>query len=423
VPGGRGNGQATYFMPNLVSTTSYKGQSINAPYPYQNYPYVQQWNAALSHQFKGDWMAEISYSGLSGKNLPGIGHNLDEIPNQYDSMQSSLGTHQACAATPGITSGSPGGFISAGQCLRPYPLYNNVQDGAQLYAVQHYRSIQARAEKRMGIAGVLTGNYTWARNIGNTDTTASYLESKSSVQGGSGNGGLQDYNNLTGEISLISYDVTNRAIVSYVVSLPFGKGAKYGNSFSGPMNAIVSGWAINGITTLQSGFPVFLGNSSGNQLNQSYGAGGTRPMVISGCNPKIGGSGLARAKNGAWFNTNCFAAQGQNFLPNGSYSPFNPNGPGGSANLQYYNGFAFGNEPRVDPTLRGDGIKNFDFSFQKSTPIHESTNFEFRAEFFNVMNRVQFSPPNASVGSNQFGTIAYQVNKPRQIQLSARVNF
>ena len=108
-------------------------------------------------------------------------------------------------------------------------------------------------------------------------------------------------------------------------------------------------------------------------------------------------------------------SQGQTTLPNGSPAPFQ--------GTQYFNGYAFGNEPRVDPSLRGDGIKNFDFSFQKSTPIHESASFEFRAEFFNVMNRVQFSPPNASVGSGQFGTIAYQVNKPRQIQLSARINF
>jgi hypothetical protein len=393
-PGGRGNGQATYFMTNLASSSSNKGQNISAPYPYQNYPYTQQWNAALSHQFKGDSMVEVSYLGLSGTNIPGIGHNLDQLPDQYDSQGAALATKQACAATPGITNSA--NYISAGQCLRPFPLYNNVSDSAQRYAVQHYRAFELRGEKRVGANGVLNANYTWAQSRGNTDTQQSFLESKATTQGGSGSGGIQDYTNLGNEISLISYDVTNRTIISYVETLPFGKGQKYGNSFSGPVNAIVSGWAVNGITTLQSGFPVFLAMSSNNTLNSSYGAGGTRPNVVAGCNKVIGGSGLARVQAGGWFNTSCFVNPGS---------------------------FAFGNEPRVDPQLRADGIKNFDFSFQKSTPIHESANFEFRAEFFNVFNRVQFAPPIPSVGASNFGQVTYQVNKPRQIQLSARVNF
>jgi hypothetical protein len=392
-PGGRGNGQPTYFMTNLASTTSYKGQNISAPYPYQSYPYTQQWNLAVSRQFKGDWMAEASYSGLSGTNLPGIGHNLDQLPDQYDSMGAALGNKvTSCAAAPNLPSQS----ITQGQCLRPFPLYNNVQDTAQLYAVQHYRSFMARTEKRFASNGVLAANYTWARNMGNTDTQSSYLESKGTTQGGNGDGTIQDYTNLPGEISLISYDVTNRAIVSYVENLPFGKGQKFGNSLNGPLTAIVSGWAINGITTFQSGFPVFFYMSTNNQLASSFGAGTTRPNMVAGCNPVIGGSGLARVKAGGWFNTSCFSNPGS---------------------------YAFGNEPRVDPSIRGDGIKNFDFAFQKSTAIHESANFEFRAEFFNIFNRVQFAPPIPSVGASNFGQVTYQVNKPRQIQLSARVNF
>ena len=392
-PGGRGNGQPTYFMTNLASTTTYKGQNISAPYPNQSYPFTQQWNAAVSHQFKGDAMAEFSYSALSGTNIPGIGHNLDQLPDQYDSQGAALSTKQACAAAPNLPTT---GYISAGQCLRPFPLYNNVQDSAQRYAVQHYRSFMARVEKRMGANGVLNANYTYAQNRGNTDTQQSFLESKATTQGGSGSGGIQDYTNLPGEISLISYDVTNRAVISYVENLPFGKGQKYGNNFTGAMNAVVSGWAINGITTIQSGFPVFFAMSSNNQLNSSYGAGGTRPNVVAGCNKVIGGSGLARAQAGGWFNTSCFSNPGT---------------------------YAFGNEPRVDPSVRADGIKNFDFSFQKTTSLWDSSSFEFRAEFFNIFNRVQFAPPIPSVGAGNFGQVTYQVNKPRQIQLSARVNF
>lgn len=417
-PPGRGNGQPTYFMPKLVSTTAFLNQNISAPYPYQKYPYTQQWNVALSHQFQGNSMVEVSYSGLKGTNLPGIipgtGSNLNQLPDQFDSLQSALSTKQVCAAAPNLPTTSSG-EITQGQCLRPYPLYNNVNDTAQSTAVQHYRSFQVRAEKRMGAGGTLMGNYTWSQNTGNTDTQASYLESKGTTQGGNGDGTVQDYTNLPGEISLISYDVTNRAIVAYVLNLPFGHGQKFGNNLNAPLNALASGWAFNGITTFQSGFPIFLQNASNNQLASSYGAGVTRPMVVPGCIKKIGGSGLDRVKAGAWFNVNCFVEQGQITLPNGSADPFQ--------GTQYFNGYAFGNEPRVDSILRADGIKNFDFSFQKSTPVHESANVEFRAEFFNVMNRVQFAPPIPSVGSPQFGTVGYQVNHPRQIQLSLRLNY
>jgi hypothetical protein len=203
-------------------------------------------------------------------------------------------------------------------------------------------------------------------------------------------------------------------VVSYVLNLPLGKGQKFANSVGSVANAVVSGWTLNGTTIFQSGFPTFLTSGNGGQLG-NYGGAGMRPMMIPGCNPKIGGSGLARVKAGGWYNMNCFAAVGQSTLPNGSASPF--------AGTTYFNGYQFGNEPRVDPVLRADGQKNFDVSIGKSTPLHERASLEFRAEFFNVMNRVQFAPPGPTIGTASAGTVSYQVNKPRQMQLSGRVNF
>jgi hypothetical protein len=137
--------------------------------------------------------------------------------------------------------------------------------------------------------------------------------------------------------------------------------------------------------------------------------------MVPGCQKVIGGSGLARVQAGGWFNTSCFANVGSPTLANGTPNPF--------IGTNFYNGYGFGNEPRVDSEVRGDGQKNFDFSFQKSTLIHESANVEFRAEFFNLFNRVQFAPPGNTVGTGNFGQVTYQVNSPRQIQLSLRLNY
>jgi Carboxypeptidase regulatory-like domain len=381
----------------LASTTSFLNKSITGPVPNQPYPYTQQWNIGISHQFKGNTVAEITYTGLKGTHIPGIynnsGRNLNQIPDSDDSLGTALNNPAvSCGSAPGLV-GSHG--FNVGQCDRPFPYYNNVQDSAGWYARQNYSSFQARAEKRMGAGGVLNANYTWSKNMGNTDTQNGFIESKATQQGGNGSGEIQDWNNLAAEYSLISFDVTNRVIVSYVLNLPFGKGQRFGNSFNNTVSTVVSGWAVNGITDFQSGFPVYFATGTQNQLT-NFGAGITRPNRVPGCNPVIGGSGLDRVKSGGWFNTACFTYPGD---------------------------YSFGNEPRVDPQVRADGVKNFDFSLQKSTTLHESANLEFRAEFFNIFNRVQFAPPIGTQGASNFGDVTYQVNKPRQLQLSLRLNF
>jgi hypothetical protein len=412
----------------LASLTSLKNQVIEGPIPFQSYPMTQQWNAALSHQFKHDWMAEIAYVGLHGTNLPGIGtlgnapsnRNLDEIPhNAYTSAGLAAIGPQAgtaltaaatsCAAAPGLV-GSPN--FTVGQCLKPNPYYNNVQDSAQFIAWQNYSSLQIRAEKRFGASGVLMANYTRSKNMSNSDQQGdnAFVENKSV-------GFIQDFNNFAGEYSLLSYDVTNRFIADYVLQLPFGKEKQFANNLSGPANSLIAGWALNGITTFQSGFPLTFTTSVQNQLAQKFGAGLTRPNMVAGCNPNIGGSGLARVNAGGWFNPACF---------------------------QYPGDYAYGNEPRVDPQLREDGIKNFDFALQKSTALHEQLSLDFRAEFFNIFNRTQFGAPglldpvsstcpiwtptaytsnSACSSTPSFGLVTTQLNNPRQMQFSLRLNY
>ena len=413
----------------LASLTSFKNQVVLGPVPFQTYPRTQQWNVALSHQFKGDFMAEVAYVGLHGAHLPGIGtitnwpstRNLNEIrANMYTSAGLATTGPQAgqaltvaatsCPAAPGLVGTSA--TFTVGQCLKPNPYYNNLQDTAQFIGNQNYRSVQLKAEKRFGAAGVLMANYTWAKNMADTDQQGvnAFVENKSV-------GFIQDFNNPGGEYSLISYDATNRTIINYVLKMPFGKGQKYANDLNGVANVLASGWGVNGITTFQSGFPLTFTTSVQNQLAQKFGAGITRPNMVAGCNSNIGGSGLARVNAGSWFNPSCF---------------------------QYPGDYAYGNEPRVDSQLRTDGIKNFDVALQKSTSLHEAVSLDFRAEFFNIFNRVQFGPPNtlapvsptcpiwsptanatnsACAATNTFGQVTTQVNNPRQIQFSLRLNY
>jgi len=372
------------FMTLYCCTGSLK--NISGPVPQQNFPYVQQWNFTVSHQFKGNWMAEIGYAGLKGTHLPGIGRSLDELSSQYYSMGSAL-------LNPTTLDGIP---MTLGQSLRPYPFYSNVSDAAEFYAHSNYNSLQAKLVKRFGSGGTLLANYTWSKNLANTDTLNGFLEAKPSPQSStSGEGTIQDYNNLNGEYSLVSYNVNQRAVVSYVLDLPFGKGQRFANGLARPVDLLVSGWSVSGITTFQSGFPLFITEAQSNALTQFFGGGTLRPNVVPGCVKKISRSAISRLNE--WFNTSCFTFPGN---------------------------YAFGDEPRVDPNLTSEGVNNYDFAAMKSTNLWgERANVQFRAEFFNIFNRVQFAPPVTQQGSSNFGEILSQVNQPREIQLSLRVNF
>ena len=128
-------------------------------------------------------------------------------------------------------------------------------------------------------------------------------------------------------------------------------------------------------------------------LTNSFG-GGSRPNVVAGCAKSPGGA--AQARLAQWFNTACFSSPPA---------------------------FTFGNESRLDPTLRGHGINNWDFAVFKTTSITERMGLQFRTEFFNLFNRVQFGNPNVSAGNPSFGVISSQANTPRRIQMALRLVF
>ena len=171
------------------------------------------------------------------------------------------------------------------------------------------------------------------------------------------------------------------------------------NGLGGAANKVVSGWGVDGITTFHRGFPLKLswGGSATALQNANLGVGNIRPNVVPGCH-KGGSRSL-----GSWFNTACFAPAPQ---------------------------WGFGSESRVDATLRADGINNFDFAVFKRTSITESTNLEFRTEFFNIFNRTQFGFPGTSfnpVGgdntANGFGVVSSSLGNPRLIQFALKFNF
>jgi hypothetical protein len=73
--------------------------------------------------------------------------------------------------------------------------------------------------------------------------------------------------------------------------------------------------------------------------------------------------------------------------------------------------------------MRAAGINNFDLAVSKRTQLAERFNLEFRGEFFNLFNRVQFGVPTTQLGSAQFGMVTSQQNQPRCVQFGLRLEF
>lgn len=371
------------------------GGNVYAPLRNEPYGSTQQWNVSFQHQFPGNVALDVAYVGSKGTHLPMQEGNLNQLPNADLALGSALTTPVANPYFGQITEGALSGpTVPEGQLLRPFPQFLNVLDMGHFYGNSIYHSLQVKLQKQLSGGGTILASYTWAKSISDTDTSTWWLENGFTAF-------PQDYNNLNNERSLSAFDTPQRLVLSYVFDIPVGRGKRIFGNTHGVVDKVISGWGVNGVSVFQSGFPLHFDLIGGTQLSQfgggaeQFGISAMRPDVVAGCDKTRPGSAPARLNE--WFNTACFTQPGS---------------------------FSYGNEPRVDPQLRGQGIINFDAALFKKTKITERFGLEFRAEFFNLFNRVQFAPPSgfADVPST-FGVVSSQNNNPRLVQFALRLSF
>jgi hypothetical protein len=376
--------------------------------------YVQQWNLSVQRELPAGFFLSVAYVGSKGT-------HLDQYSQQINQISDALLAQAAGQVNPllpdpraNVTLVDPtpnpffvngqalaltGPTTTVGQLMRPFPQYTSVQLAGQGSYDSIYHSLQVTVNKRFANAGSLLVAYTNSKLISNTDTLTSWLEP--SV------GGIQDNNNLRGERSLSSQDVPQRLVISYVVDLPFGKGRTYLSNIGPTTDKIIGGWGVDGVTIFQRGFPLAFTNGQAN--GTTLFGGGSRPNIVPGCGPDTSGNATSRLGDPnnlaapRWFQTACFTPPAD---------------------------FTFGDEPRVDPRLRAEGISNFDFAIFKRTRFgtNERLGLEFRTEFFNIFNRTQFAPPNTiccTANNQNFGVITAtaQGTNPRLIQFGLKFLF
>src|SRR5580700_1144110 len=353
---------------------------------------IQQFNLNVERQLPGNVVLTVGYGGSRSAHI---------LVGQFNE---NLNDPSAC---PGGANFTPGYTLGCGFGNFPYTvnqpgggIFQSVDINNSIGAAR-YDSLQVKAETKSTRHGLyaLIG-YTYSRNFdtGLTDGL------------GTNPGAL--YYPLPGtaklDWGLSQLNLNNSFTASVLYDLPFGKGKKYGSSWSGATNAVLGHWQVNVIERATSGFPLFVVDSGGGAgVDFSYnGDSFQRPNLVgdpnragdeggnTGCPTKI-----HTLQN--WFNPCAFAKA--------------PPGELGTA-------------PRAP--VYGPRFVNTDFSVIKNFPFREGISLQFRAEFFNLLNHAQFFLNGfADTGQqdintpSSFGVVNNTVNNPRLIQFALRLNF
>jgi hypothetical protein len=376
--------------------------------PPDHNPEIYQWNLGLQHLFPAGIVISADYSANRSTHLPwgGATRNRDTLPtaarNLCDSQcQSSLVPNPFLGmfTGPNAVFNEPDSIynnptIPEGNLLRRFPQFDGDFEGLPLIAASSwFNGLLVRFQKRTSHGLSFEGNYTLSKT---TDYSSYGANSFIYRFTNDGLGNPQDMNNLRAEHSIGVNDTPQRFVLAAVYDLPFGRERWMGGNMNRILDAIVGGWSLNALLTLQSGQPIPFGLA-----NASIADGTQRPDII--CSKLLTGMSLhdvafSTDPNASYYNSNCFSSTSP-----GDQVP--------------------GNAPRFSANARGEGIKNTDMGFFKDFTVHEGMKLELRAEFFNLTNTVRFRTPDSLLGDTNFGRVTRTANSPRNGQLAIRFEF
>jgi hypothetical protein len=369
-------------------------------------PTLISWSLRVQQEITPDTSLTVGYVGSHGYHeLLGVDANepfpvicpASPCPTVFPTWDPSLPTSPTNSPAIGFPIGSPlaGEPVPAGMYYIPAgtpranPTIANTWTWFSL-GTSNYNALQVDVNRRFSHGLSLRGVYTWSKALDDGD-------SLNATAAANAPGLVSNPFNLQADYGLATYDVRHVGVINAVYTLPFGKGQPLANSLGGWSNAVVSGWSVNSIVTIQSGFP-FTPQLSYNPSNNGDTRNPVRPFV----NPTFTGPVLL-GKTTQWFDPRTFIA------------------PPASS------GF-YGNSGRN--ALIGPGLATWDFSAFKTTSLRERLALQFRAEIFNLLNRANFNTPNlitftsSTSGTKTSGTagaITSTATTSRQIQFGLKL--
>jgi hypothetical protein len=337
-------------------------------------PRVYQWNLTVERQMPFDTALSVGYVGTRGVRL----HQMRELNPRTPEIRNGQRYWEADFPRASLVVDDQGN-----------PRWEDIT-GVTAGGGSWYNGLQVGFSKRLSNGLQFQNSYTWSHVLDDIQgQTASDYNRTGSDYGADPGNNRYDWGPS-------AFDYTHNFASNAIYHLP-------DFASSGMSGKLLNGWWVSGILTLNSGFPV--------------------TVVI----------------NRQWANTGIRGAEARIDRPN-----MNPNFTGEivkGGREQYYDPAAFQLQPQGTKgnsqrgQLRGPGFATVDFSVVKDTALGflgEAGRLEFRAEFFNLLNRVNFEWPERRVftgraqneaPTSNAGVINNTLGTSRQVQLALKVVF
>jgi hypothetical protein len=323
---------------------------------------AMNWNVTIERQLSQVMSIHAAYVGTKGAYL----YNDWQL-NQCNPTGFTQGPTYAQLQAQYGTSVYP----NFPQCTPYYSIAPGIStlDFRNSGANSHYNSGQFLFERRQGANLTFTAGYTWSKLMDNRSNQLSAYDFKQYLV----NAGWQRNN------------FPQVLILTYVYTLPFGRGQHFANNVSQAEDMIIGGWTFSGVTWFRSGPPLLMSASSQYLLGQNQGQ-----RANYQCSVPVNPHTISQ-----WFDTTCFS------------QPV---------------GFVFGNTGVGQGKIYGPRYQSWDMSFGKAIHITEQYHLQFTAQFFNIFNHVNYQTPDQNVADSSFGKISNDF-LPRQGMLGLVFSF
>jgi TonB-dependent receptor-like protein len=318
------------------------------------------YNVNLQRDLAGHWAVMVGYAGSRGYNL--------------------IQTYEGNPVVP--TKLADGTLFFPANAPRRNPAWSTI-DWRASSGHSAYNALQSTLMKRFNGGHQLQVSYTLSKAMDNNDSQLPPDTQSNSIY-------PANPFDLESEWAVSSFDTPQVFVANATWEVP-----------APAHHAVLSGWQLNGIVSLRSGYPFTpsLATPNWSRSGNIQGTAEDRPSVKPGTDPKK----IITGNPDHWFDTSAFFLQPPGFL---------------------------GTTPRN--FLRGPGFANVDLSLVKNQALAGSTRLQLRLEVFNVLNRANFAVPTRAVFAAatqdeaplpSAGKVTRTVNSSRQIQLGVKLLF
>ncbi|MFN0170203.1 MAG: carboxypeptidase regulatory-like domain-containing protein [Bryobacteraceae bacterium] len=333
-----------------LGPSAFLGQSVTFDESDGTTPRSMQWSLSIQHELPGRWLVEAAYSANRGRHMMAsefAGYDLNQMDDAYLSEGLAL-QNQVPNPYAGRVPGALGAAtIARSQLLRPFPYYSRIGIRSARLGNFQYDAFLLTVQRALSRGFTMLFSYTAGKKL-NDGADNPTRDGEGVNENAYQNGKF----NRREAWSIDPADASQRGVVSLLYELPFGPGKRLDGG-STAVNKLIGGWQINTIGTVQTGNPVVIRGADNFLANRPNSTGRSAKL-----------DDRTRSR---WFDTTRFV-----------------NPPR----------YTYGNVGRVLPDARNPGTVNLDLSTIKNTSLHERVSLQFRAEAFNVFNRVNLGAPN-----------------------------